>query len=42
MTLLESLQKTFQPSQPKISSLIVVGTVAFDSIETPLESLRES
>ncbi|MBA3648678.1 MAG: sugar kinase [Chitinophagales bacterium] len=35
MTLLQSLQKTFLPSAPKPSSLIVVGTVAFDSIETP-------
>src|SRR4030095_4415689 len=38
MTLLESLQKTFQPSQPKTSSVVVVGTVAFDSIETPFGS----
>lgn len=35
MTLLESLQKTFQPSPQKTSSIIIVGTVAFDSIETP-------
>ncbi len=35
MTLLESLQKTFQPSHPKTSSMVVVGTMAFDSIETP-------
>jgi sugar/nucleoside kinase (ribokinase family) len=35
MTLLESIQKTFQGSQPRTSSLVVVGTVAFDSIETP-------
>src|SRR4026208_2470381 len=35
MTLLESLQKTFQPSPAKTSSIIIVGTVAFDSIETP-------
>jgi len=35
MTLIESLQKTFQPAQPKNSTVVVVGTVAFDSIETP-------
>nr|MBA2423489.1 hypothetical protein [Chitinophagales bacterium] len=35
MTLRETLQKTFLPSQPKTSSMIVVGTMAFDSIETP-------
>lgn len=35
MSLLDSIQKTFQPSQAKTSSLVVVGTVAFDSIETP-------
>lgn len=35
MTLLESIQKTFQPAPPKTSSVIVVGTVAFDSIDTP-------
>lgn len=35
MTLLESLQKTFQPAPSKTSSIIIVGTVAFDSIETP-------
>src|SRR5437762_1236548 len=35
MTLFESIQKTFQQTPSKESSLLVVGTVAFDSIETP-------
>ncbi len=35
MSILESLQKTFQPSPSKSSSIVIVGTVAFDSIETP-------
>ena len=35
MSLLESLQKTLKPPPHKTSSIIIVGTVAFDSIETP-------
>ena len=35
MTLFESFQKTFHHSQQKTSSIIILGTVAFDSIETP-------
>ncbi|MEO5674604.1 MAG: PfkB family carbohydrate kinase [Chitinophagales bacterium] len=35
MTLLESIQKTFQSSPVKSSSIVIVGTLAFDSIETP-------
>lgn len=35
MTLLRSLQKTFHQQPVKASSIIIVGTVAFDSIETP-------
>lgn len=35
MSILDSIQKTFQPQVPKTSSIVVVGTVAFDSIETP-------
>jgi len=35
MSLLESLQKQFQSAPQKNSSIVIVGTVAFDSIETP-------
>jgi sugar/nucleoside kinase (ribokinase family) len=35
MTLLESLQKPFKANVTKTSSILIVGTVAFDSIETP-------
>ncbi len=35
MTLLESLQKPFKSTTHKTSSILIVGTVAFDSIETP-------
>jgi len=35
MSLLETLQKSFQGSPSKSSCIVVVGTVAFDSIETP-------
>jgi sugar/nucleoside kinase (ribokinase family) len=35
MTLLESIQKTLQGQPEKKSAVTVVGTVAFDSIETP-------
>jgi sugar/nucleoside kinase (ribokinase family) len=35
MSLLETIQKSFQSPEPKESAIVVVGTVAFDSIETP-------
>jgi sugar/nucleoside kinase (ribokinase family) len=35
MSLLETIQRSFQPSESETSSIVVVGTVAFDSIETP-------
>src|SRR6185436_18250863 len=35
MSLFETLQRQFQPAPQKRSSIIIVGTVAFDSIETP-------
>lgn len=35
MSLLETIQRSFQSSESETSSIVVVGTVAFDSIETP-------
>ncbi|HYV91129.1 MAG TPA: PfkB family carbohydrate kinase [Chitinophagales bacterium] len=35
MSLFETLQRQFQSTPQKNSSIIIVGTVAFDSIETP-------